>query len=257
MQLWTAWVDAVLPMRKAFSRERTFLWFLTILIAFSIRSDLIGVTSFVRALSLFPQTYPLLLNTLHSSANRLSQLRFIWTHHCLKIFSPFLVQFNNRIVLIADGIKNPKEGRKMPGIKSCHQESTNNSKPEYVMAHSCQTICLLVQGVLTFFAVPLACEIHEGVVFSNGDKRTLYDKLILLLNQLNLMRSFYFVADAYYATRKIAFSLLKQGQHLVSRVRSNAVAYFPYICACSHFLMGICANYLMVLPEYKCILFII
>jgi hypothetical protein len=229
MQLWTAWVDAVLPMRKAFSRERTFLWFLTILIAFSIRSDLIGVTSFVRALSLFPQTYPLLLNTLHSSANRLSQLRFIWTHHCLKIFSPFLVQFNNRIVLIADGIKNPKEGRKMPGIKSCHQESTNNSKPEYVMAHSCQTICLLVQGVLTFFAVPLACEIHEGVVFSNGDKRTLYDKLILLLNQLNLMRSFYFVADAYYATRKIAFSLLKQGQHLVSRVRSNAVAYFPYI----------------------------
>jgi hypothetical protein len=35
------------------------------------------------------------------------------------------------------------------------------------------------------------------------------------------------VADAYYAAAKFARRLLAQGHHLVSRVRSNGVAYFP------------------------------
>jgi hypothetical protein len=35
------------------------------------------------------------------------------------------------------------------------------------------------------------------------------------------------VADAYYAAAKFARSLLAAGHHLVTRVRSNAVAYFP------------------------------
>ena len=35
------------------------------------------------------------------------------------------------------------------------------------------------------------------------------------------------VADAYYAAAKFARCLLGQGHHLVTRVRSNAVAYFP------------------------------
>jgi hypothetical protein len=39
---------------------------------------------------------------------------------------------------------------------------------------------------------------------------------------------FYFIADAYYASRKLIASLLKQNNHLVSQVRKNAVAYLPY-----------------------------
>jgi hypothetical protein len=35
------------------------------------------------------------------------------------------------------------------------------------------------------------------------------------------------VADAYYATGKIVKGLLRQGNHLVTRVKSNAVAYLP------------------------------
>jgi len=37
----------------------------------------------------------------------------------------------------------------------------------------------------------------------------------------------YFVADAYYASRKIVLPLLRMNWHLVSRVRHNAVAYCP------------------------------
>jgi len=46
---------------------------------------------------------------------------------------------------------------------------------------------------------------------------------------------------------------IKAPSALMSTIGLFALQY----CACSHFLMGICANYLMVLPEYKCILFII
>ena len=37
----------------------------------------------------------------------------------------------------------------------------------------------------------------------------------------------YFVADAYYAAGKMLNGLLKQGNHLVTRVKANAVAYAP------------------------------
>jgi hypothetical protein len=73
----------------------------------------------------------------------------------------------------------------------------------------------------------LACRIHEGTVFSNRDHRTLLDKTILLLDSLGLKQPFYFVADAYYASGKIVRGLLAQGNHLVTRVKSNSVAFFP------------------------------
>jgi hypothetical protein len=49
----------------------------------------------------------------------------------------------------------------------------------------------------SFFAVPLAGRIHEGVKFTNRDHRTLPGKCCDLLDSLALGQSFYFVADAY------------------------------------------------------------
>ena len=79
------------------------------------------------------------------------------------------------------------------------------------------------------FALPLACRIHEGTVFSNRDHRTLLDKMILLLDcdSLKLNQPFYLVADAYYAAGNVVRGLLAQGNHLVTRVKSNSVAFFP------------------------------
>jgi hypothetical protein len=69
--------------------------------------------------------------------------------------------------------------------------------------------------------------IHEGLVWSNRDKRTLLDKMLDLLQIVAIADPFYFVADAYYAARKVVKGLRKQGNHLVTRVKSNAVAYLP------------------------------
>jgi hypothetical protein len=75
--------------------------------------------------------------------------------------------------------------------------------------------------------VPLAVRIHEGLVWSNRDKRTLLDKMLRLLDVLAIKVPFYFVADAYYAAGKVVNGLLEQGNHLVTRVKSNAVANAP------------------------------
>ena len=65
------------------------------------------------------------------------------------------------------------------------------------MPHSCQAISLLVKSDGSHFAVPLTSWIHEGVVFSNRDKRSLLDKLLIMIDDLCLATPFYLVADAY------------------------------------------------------------
>jgi DDE superfamily endonuclease len=144
----------------------------------------------------------------------------------LRLFSN-PVRFNDRLVLVGDGIKIPKRGKHMPGVKLLHQQSNCSTKPEYIMGHSTQAIALLVHAASSFFAVPLGVRIHEGLVWSNRDKRTLLDKMLGLIETLTITDPFYFVADAYYAAGKMVKGLLKQGNHLVTRVKSNAVAYLP------------------------------
>jgi hypothetical protein len=198
----------------------------TCLAGMTVRGDLMGVTSIVRALGLVPACYDRLLDFFHSPALNLDKLTRLW---CSLVFkaNPGILRVDGKPVLVGDGIKVPKSGRKMPGVKKLHQESDSNTKPEYIFGHSCQAVAVLTQALSTVFAVPLACRIHEGVVFSNRDKRTLMDKMILLIDSLGMSEPFYFVADAYYANGKIVRGLLATGSHLVTRIRSNSVAFFP------------------------------
>ena len=228
MNLWLEWFRCVLDLRPACSRARTFLWMSLALLGLSVRAELGGVTSFVRAGGLAADTYPKLLHLFHSPGLAVDRLTECWIGLTRRLFTP--VRVGERLVLVADGLKIPKEGRKMPAVKKLHQESANNSKPTFIAGHSCQAVALLVLGPLgQLFAIPLASRIHEGLVFSNRDRRSLLDKLIGLLTPVTrwLDSSVVLVADAYYASRKIAAPLLDQGHHLVTRVRSNTVAYRP------------------------------
>ena len=224
--LWTQWWDLVCTLRPACARTRTFLWMVVCLAGMTTRKDLMGVTSIVRAMGLVPICHDRLLDFFHSPAMDLDKLTRAWRDLVFRVH-PGLVRVDGRPVLVGDGIKVPKAGRKMPGVKKLHQQSESNAKPEYIFGHSCQAVAVLTQALATIFALPLACRIHEGVVFSNRDKRTLLDKMILLIDSLGMNEPFYFVADAYYATGKIVRGLLAKGNHLVTRVRRNSVAYFP------------------------------
>jgi hypothetical protein len=224
--LWAIWWNAILLLRPAFSRLRTFMWFVTAVAGLTVRLELLGVTSIVRALNLRPRLYTKLLAHFHSSGIKLDRLSALWAQAVLQLF-PSPVRVNGRLVLVGDGIKAPKRGKKMPAVKLLHQQSESNTKPEYIMGHSMQAVGLLVHAAKSVFSVPLAVRIHEGLVWSNRDKRTLLDKMLGLLDILAIKVPFYFVADAYYAVGKMVRGLLKQGNHLVTRVKSNTVAYAP------------------------------
>jgi hypothetical protein len=228
MLLWSHWLNTVQDLRPACSRARTFLWMLLALAGLCSRCDNAGVTSFVRVLNFNPSAYHRFLHLFHSDALDLDVLSACWARLCLKLFRPFEV--GQRLVLLADGIKAPKEGKRMPGVKMLHQQSASNTKPEYIMGHSLQAVSLLVHsGAGQVAAVPLTSRIHEGLVFSNRDTSTLLDKLVALLMGVtrSIDRQVLLIADAYYATGKVITALLARGHHLISRAKSNAVAYRP------------------------------
>ncbi len=107
----------------------------------------LGVTSFIRAGFINPAQYRLFLHFFRSRAVNLTSLLQVWVTLALRSFTPVMAE--GHMVFVADGIKAPKEGRRMPAVKSLHQESTNNSKPPYIpgsglkkeklmMSNSCQ-----------------------------------------------------------------------------------------------------------------------
>jgi len=221
---WLIWWSAVSLLRPAFSRESAFMWFAVILAGFTVRTDMLGVSSFMRALNLRNCSYDALLRNFHSSAISLDRLTALWVQVVLRLFSN-PVRVNGRLILVADGTKAPKRGKKMPGVKRLHQQSECNNKATWIMGHSLQGVCLLVNAACSVFAVPLALHIHEGIRSTPRDKRTLMDKLITLLETLALHQApFYLVADAYYANGKTIKGLRRRGNHLISRMRSNSAA---------------------------------
>jgi hypothetical protein len=117
MLLWVLWWNPLQMLRPAFSRLSTFFWVATTVAGFTVRSELLGVTSIVRALKLDPGCYGTLIKNMHSSAVRLDQLSRLGTQVVLRIF-PSLVRVNGRRVLVGDGIKAPKRGKKMPAVSS-------------------------------------------------------------------------------------------------------------------------------------------
>jgi hypothetical protein len=45
---------------------------------------------------------------------------------------------------VGDGIKVGREGRKMPGVKGLHQESSDVNKPEWIRGHYFSALGLLL-----------------------------------------------------------------------------------------------------------------
>lgn len=224
MELWKEWWKWAKELRPACSRERTWLWLLVVLMGFSVRNDLLGVSSIVRGLGLQDYCYDRLLDFFHSPALSVDKLRKIWTALVFRMH-PGIVRIHGMAVLLCDGVKIAKSGRKMPGVKRLFQSSDSNTKPEYISGHSCQELGVLVQNDDHFATLPLGAEISEGVVFSNRDRRTLLDKVVQFIFSIGIPEPFVLLADAYYASRKLILPLLKLGCVLISRVKNSAVAY--------------------------------
>lgn len=149
------------PFRSCFSRQATFEWFVVIVVGFMLRSDHLGVTSVIRDLSLNARCYETLIHFFRSSAWSMPSLQQTWLQ-VVRRFAPLLV-IQDRVVLVGDGMKQAKEGRRMPGVKKLHQESENVSKGDYIFGHLFGAIGILVGDSRKWFCLPLFMNLQDGV----------------------------------------------------------------------------------------------
>lgn len=158
MNLWLRWFTLVRLLRPACSRLRTFLWLTLCLAGMCVRSDIFGVTSIVRAFGLKAVSYDRLLDFFHSPALNIANLTRQWVNAVMTNF-PGILTVNGRLLIVGDGLKVPKSGKKMPAVKLLHQTSDSNTKPEYILGHSCQAVAILV-GSLAECLRRSSCKSH-------------------------------------------------------------------------------------------------
>lgn len=230
--LWNEWSEAFSALRGAFSRQSTFFWVVIACAGMTIRTDRLGISSIIRALGLNGASYHALLRAFHSNAIDLGKLLELWVGLCLRLFKPACV--DGHLLIIGDGIKVAKEGKKMPAVKSLHQDSQSNAKAEFIMGHYLQAFSLAVVSPLgNLAAIPLVAQIHDGLVYSNRCSVTIIGKFMKLFSQLVNIAEHpaILIADAYYAASSVVHSVLEEGCHIVTRVQHNAVAHYPPVPA--------------------------
>lgn len=151
---------------SCFSRKAAFRWFVTITIGLMLRTDKLGVTSVIRDLSLSPGCYEPMLHFFRSSAWSLDGIRKRW---CLAVreYAP-LYREDGLHVLVGDGVKQSKEGHRMPGVKKLFQESENSAKPDYIHGHMFGGLGILAGGTDCWACIPLSIRLHDGLQAARG-----------------------------------------------------------------------------------------
>jgi hypothetical protein len=150
----------LMEFRICFRKARTFQWFVVIVIGLMIRTDHQGITSVIRDLHLIPN-YVSMINFFRSNAWNLDVLISKWCT-LIKRFAP-LMMVDDYVILVGDGVKQAKEGRRMPGVKKHHQESEDVSKAEYIWGHLFGGIGILAGNAKKYFCLPLTLALHDGV----------------------------------------------------------------------------------------------
>ncbi|MHC4541976.1 MAG: transposase [Planctomycetota bacterium] len=224
----------VLFLRGAFSRRATYVWFVIVFTGFLARDDTFGVTSIVRALSLAPESYTALLHFFHSSAWSVEGLMGLWWEWLVAADVAYRV--GDRLVLVGDHTKTPKDGRKMPAVTALHQDSETGSKPAFFRGHHWGCIGMLVCSAGKFFATPLWATIQEGVAaIDAGEHLPKTIRIVRMAQRVaNAMgRGAYLVLDAYFAVGPVFQAAAQQRRdgdylvHILTRAKKNVVAYRP------------------------------
>ena len=146
---------------SCFSRKAAFRWFVTITLGLMLRSDKLGVTSVIRDLALSPGCYDPMLHFFRASSWSLDDIRKRW-FSAVREYAP-LYRERGFHVLVGDGVKQSKEGRRMPGVKKLFQESENSAKPEYIHGHMFGGLGILAGNVRNWACIPLSIRLHDGL----------------------------------------------------------------------------------------------
>ncbi len=131
-----------------------------------LRSDKLGVTSVIRNLALCPECYDSMIHFFRASSWSLETILLHW-FSAVKKFSP-LYKEGQFCVLVGDGVKQSKEGRRMSGVKKLFQESENSAKPEYIHGHMFGWLGILAGAARCWACIPLSIRLHDGLQAARG-----------------------------------------------------------------------------------------
>jgi hypothetical protein len=232
------WInETICGFRKCFSREAAHKWFAVIVIGFMIWQEHTGVTSFIRELWIDPRYYETMLHFFRSSAWCLTRITDQWIQ--VVKGSGVLYSEAGKPILVGDGVKQGKEGRKMPCVKKMCQESENTSKPSYIFGHMFGAVGVLAGGMKKLFCIPLSITIQNGGHQINQwtdpeakDESHVVQVIRQACHAASLLKPAILLLDRYFLSVPALKAWVDEEKRagrpllsIVTKAKSNAVAY--------------------------------
>ena len=227
--------------RKVFTRHATWLTFCVVVLGFLGSTQIDGVSSLCRFWHLDTPGYLALLHFFRSSAWSLTGLLSCWWAFVWSQQQTVMVE--GQAVLIGDHTLVAKDGRRMPGVVTLHQESETQSKPNYFRGHFWGAIGLLIGTVAQPFCVPLSLRLHQGFRHlrqpdsAEKNPETSATRLVQMALDFAVNRGqpCILVLDAFFAVAavfKLADSVWSVACKaplltILVRAKKNYTAYFP------------------------------
>ena len=223
--------------RKVFSRRRTWLIFVVIVLGFIGSSEMSGVSSFCRFWLMDTQGYYALLHFFRSSAWSLNLLLEHWFVFVLSQNQAIVSQ--GRLVTIGDHTYVPKEGRKIPGVVTLKQDSETQSKPSYFKGQCWGGLALGIGNFSSPFALSLNLQLHQGFVHlaqNDENSPTLGQRMVMMAIDFALKtgKPVVLVLDAYFSVSSVfmmaqsvySTSIREPLVEILVKAKKNYVAYF-------------------------------
>jgi hypothetical protein len=235
--MWGYVNEILMKFRGCFSREVAFKWFVVVIIGLMVRSDSLGVSSIIRALAIDPVHYGSLIHFFRAGSWELREIRRKWLGIVSKTGLIYCV--HGKPLLIGDGVKQAKEGRKMPCVQKLAQDSENSSKPQYIRGHHFGAVGILIGTPVKIFCAMLSARIHGGAEVIGkwaGEEQAAESHVVRLVREACRLASFLepcrLVLDSYFLTVPVLKALdettKEYGEDLltiVTRAKKNTVAY--------------------------------
>ncbi len=203
-------IDKILcTFKSCFSRNAAFKWFVIVTVGLMLRSDKLGLTSVIRDLSLRTDCYECMAHFFRSRSWRLGSLRRRWSQ-TVEGNAP-LFRVGGMAVLGGDGVKQAKEGRRMPAVKKLCQESENSAKPEFIHGHMFGGLGILAgDPARKLFCIPLCLRLHDGMRAAAKWEKLKGEAVLSSTYTVQM------VEDAFHAVQTFGDSLLLLDRYLLS-----------------------------------------
>ena len=226
--------NILLCFRPCFSRKAAFSWFVTIIVGFMVRSDMLGITSVIRDLALNPALYNNMEHFFRADSWGWEDIFTVWTR-IISSHAP-LKRIAGRAVLVGDGVKRATDGKYMPCTKKMSQESESASKPSFIHGHLWGTVGVLAGNAFKTFCLPLSVQVHDGDGAISGwlGDESVSHVVQMLRDGFRAARYIgmsLFVLDRYFLTKPMlmewkAYSAQVPGLlHVITRAKKNCTAY--------------------------------